>query len=190
MEAVAARDDVAPELVYRALVAVGDPWPVGLEVVRCHVLDLEQKRIPGAEPCVNQILDDLGLPVDDDAPAAGQVTERDPVTLPGELEADPVVHQTVALQSLADSRSDEQIRDALLDHPGPDALLHVLARTRLEHDRLDPVQAQEHREREACRARADDPDLGARQVPVVDSPVPSRTRWVTANALFAAGTPQ
>ena len=66
MEAVAAGDHVALELVLRAVVAEADAGPVALELVDGHVLDLEQQRPPGGEPGLDQVLDDLGLAVDDD----------------------------------------------------------------------------------------------------------------------------
>ena len=100
-----------------------------------------------------------------------------------ELELDPVVDDPLALQPLADAGRDEQVDRALLEHPGADPLLDVLAAAALEHDRLDPRLLEQAAERQAGRAGADDPDLGAHQPS-------SSTRWAIANAELAAGTPQ
>ena len=60
------------------------------------VVDLEEQRQPALEPRGDQVLDDLGLAVDDDRPAAGELAERDPVPLAVELELDPVVDDPLA----------------------------------------------------------------------------------------------
>ena len=76
----------------------------------------------------------------------------------------------------------------MLEHPGPYPLLDVVAAATLEHDRLDALAVQELREREACRAGADDADLRPHQVG--SDSASSSTCWAIANARFAAGTPQ
>ena len=127
------------------------------------VVDLEEERRAGLEPGRDQVLDHLGLAVDDDRPAAGELAQRDPVPLAVELELDPVVDDPLAPQAVADPGRDEQVDGALLEHAGPDALLDVLAAAVLEHDGLDPRLLEQAAEREPGRAGADDPDLGPHQ---------------------------
>ena len=66
------------------------------------------------------------------------------------------------------------------------ALLHVLAVAILDHHGLDTAPREEVTEHEARRPRADDPHLRAHQA----SSASSSTRWATAKAALAAGTPQ
>ncbi len=163
MEAVAAGDEVALELPWLALVLEADPGAVAVEVVDGDAGGLEEQRRAAREARLDQILDDLGLAVDDDRAAAGELAQRNAVPLAVELQLDAVVHESLAPHALADACPVEQVDRALLEHAGADALLHVLAAARLEHDGLDALQLQEPREREAGRAGSDDADLGAHQ---------------------------
>ena len=54
----------------------------------------------------------------------------------------------------------QQLDRALLQHPGPDPLLDVLAATQLQHHRVDAVQVEEVRQQQPGRPRPDDPHLG------------------------------
>ena len=101
-----------------------------------------------------------------------------------ELQLDALVDEPLAPQPVADAHLDQQVDRALLEHAGADAALDVLAAARLEHDRLDPAQVQQVREHEPGRPGADDADLRSHS-----SSVASTSRK-TANAPFAAGTPQ
>jgi hypothetical protein len=67
-------------------------------------------------------------------------------------------------------------------------MLDVLAASSLEDDRVDSFEVEQLREDEAGGTGADDPDLRPfRPQPELSSLM---TRWKTAKALFAAGTPQ
>ena len=157
--------------------------PVGLEVVDADPLDLEQKRQPAPEPCGDQVLDHLGLAVDDDRASAGQLAERDAVALSVELQLDPVVDDPLALQPVADAGAHEQVDGALLEHAGADAVLDVVAAPVLEHNRLDPFQLEQPRERQARRPGADDPDLRAlRPHPFVEHALEDGERAVRRRA--------
>ena len=79
----------------------------------------------------------------------------------------------------------EQLDRSLLQHPGANSSLDVLAAPVLEHDGLDAGAVQQRREDQPGRAGADDRNLRA-QAPH-DS---SSTCWAIANARLAAGTPQ
>jgi hypothetical protein len=99
-----------------------------------------------------------------------------------ELELDPVVDEPFAVEPLGDTGLREQLHRALLEDAGADPVLDVLAASVLQHDRLDPLDLEQAREREPGRAGSDDPDL---------RPHPSSsTRCATAKAPLAAGTPQ
>ncbi len=108
------------------------------------------------------------------------------MTLAVELQLDAAMDDSLPLQACADARVDEQVCASLLEDAGADAVLDVVAAAILEHHGLDSLQLQQPRKGESGRAGADDADLR----PVGPHCVSSRTRWKTANALFAAGTPQ
>ena len=166
VEAVAAGDDVALELVLPALVREQDTRPLRLEVLDADVVHLEEQRAPGLEPRRDQILDDLGLAVDVDRLAAGELAHVDPVALAVELQLDARVDEALAAQALPDACVGEEVDDALLEHAGADARLDVLAAAVLEDHRLDPVEVEQLREHQAGRAGADDRDLRAHHAPL------------------------
>jgi hypothetical protein len=182
VEAVAARDEVALELVRRALVGEADLRPVGLVSLDAPGAGLEQERQPARDPGRDQVLDDLGLPVDHDR-AARQLPKRHPVALAVELELDPVVHDPLALEPRADAELAQQVGVSLLDHAGADALLAVLAAPRLDDDGVDPLVLEDACECEPRRPRPDDADLGSHASSASTCPK-------TRNARLAAGTPQ
>jgi hypothetical protein len=95
------------------------------------------------------------------------------VTLTGELEMDALVHDPLALQARADTGVAQQVDRPLLEHAGADAVLDVVAAPTLEDDAVDPGELEQPRERQACRAGADDPDLRSQ------TPSSSSTRWKT-----------
>jgi hypothetical protein len=189
VEAVAAGDEVALELVRRAVVPERDPRPLRLDPVERDAVDLEQERRARGEARLDQVLDDLRLAVDDDRLAVRQVAERDAVPLAVELELDPVVDDPLALQAIADARGDEEIGGALLEDARTDPRLDVLAASVLENDALDALALEEPREGQPGGAGPDDADLRAQPVRQ-PAPSSSSTRRAIANAEFAAGTPQ
>ena len=160
VEAVAACDHVALELLPRALVGEREPRPVGLQVRHRDVADLEEQRPAAVQPRLDQILDHLGLPVDDDR-LAGQLVEGDPVPLAVELELDPVVDDPLALHPPAHAGLRQQVGGPLLEHARANARLDVVAAAVLDHDRIDPLAVEQVGERQPGRPRADDPDLRA-----------------------------
>jgi len=183
VEAVAAGDDVALELVCLAFVRVADARPLGVEVVHADVADLEEQRQAALDPPRDQILHHLGLAVDHDRPTC-ELAHRHVVTLAGELEMDASVDDPLALHPLPHAELAQQVHGSLLEHTGADPALDVVAVARLEHDALDPGGLQQTGERQTGGAGTDDPDLGSQL------PSSSTTRWRTWKALFAAGTPQ
>jgi hypothetical protein len=159
LEAVAARDEVAPQLVLLPFVAEANARLLGIEAVQADALDLEQQRKTGGEPRLDQILDDLPLPVDRRRASAGQLADRDPVSAAAEAQLDAVLDEALAAQPLVKPQLGEQVDGALLEHAGADALLDVLAVPILKHDRLDPAPVQEVRQQQPRRAAPDDAHL-------------------------------
>ena len=77
------------------------------------------------------------------------------------LELDAGVDEALAAHPLADAGPVEELGHVVLEHACPDPRLDVLAAAVLEDHRVDPARWRRCAEREARRARADDPDLGA-----------------------------
>jgi hypothetical protein len=159
VEAVAAGDHVAAERVPRALVGEGDRRAVGLEVRDRDVLDLEAGQRAGRLARGEEILDHLLLAVDRDPAAAGQLGEVDPVPAAAEAQLDPVMDEPLAPHPLAQPARVEEVRRALLEHPGADPLLEVRAAAGLHHDGVDAVPPEEMREQQPGRPGAHDADL-------------------------------
>ena len=162
--AVTPGDGVALELVLSALVPKADSRPLRLEIVNRDVGHLEEQREIRVEPREDQILDDLGLAVDRDRSAAGELAERNAMALAVELELDAVVDDPLPLQAVADTGVDEEVRRALLEHTGADTMLDVVSAAVLEHDGLDAFAVKEVREHQPGGTGADDRDLGAHQL--------------------------
>src|SRR5262249_16869672 len=113
--------------------------------------------------------------------AAGELVHRHVVTLAGELQVDPAVHDAFAIEAVCHTGLAQQVDRSLLEHACAHAVLAVLAIARLEHDALDAGDLDQACQRQPGRAGADDPDL---------CPHSPSVRSKTWNALFAAGTPQ
>src|SRR5918995_1080837 len=159
VEAVTSGDEVANDLPVVAVVPVVEDGPVSLEALGADVLDVELECAARLQPRCDQILHHLLLPVDRDPAAAGQRREVDPVPLAGDLQLDPVVDEAFPSEALSHADLLQQVDGALLEHPGPDAALDVLAGSVLENDRVDPPEVEEVSEDEAGGPGADDADL-------------------------------
>ena len=101
VEAVAAGDDVAAQLLLGAVVAEADAGRVGVDARDGDVLDLEEQRAAGVQAGVDQVLDDLLLPVDGDRRAAGELGQGDAVADAVEAQLEALVHEPLALEPLA-----------------------------------------------------------------------------------------
>ncbi len=185
--AVTAGDDVALELVLGAFAAEANVGPVRLDVVDGDVRHLEEQREIRVEPRGDQILHDLGLAVDRDRAPACELAQWDAMPLAVELKLDAVVDDSLVQHAVPHSRLDEEIGRALLEHAGADPVLDVVAATVLEHDRLDALALEQAGQSQPGRSGADDRHLRSHQ-PL--GSCSSSTRCATANAPFAAGTPQ
>ena len=67
--------------------------------------------------------------------------------------------EPLAGEPVADAELVQQVDRVLLEQPGADALLDVLAVARLEHDALDARALEQQGERQAGGSGADDADL-------------------------------
>src|SRR5205085_4321022 len=114
--------------------------------------------ISALEPCRDQILDDLRLPVDDDR-AAGQLAQRDVVALAVELQVDAAVDDPLAVEPVGQADFAQQLHVPLLDHARAYPVLAVLATAALEDHGLDACTLEQPAERQPGRAGADDAHL-------------------------------
>ena len=193
MEAVAAGDHVAAQLLLGAVVAEADAGRVGLDARDGDVLDLVEQRAAGGEAGVGQVGDDLLLPIDGDRRATGELGQVDAVADAVEAQLEALVHEPLALEPLAQPGGLEQVDRALLEHAGAHALLDVVAAARLEHDRLDAVAGEQVAEEQAGRPAADDADLGAHHAAAATACATLRSRTAltpgtASNAVMAMST--
>ena len=71
-----------------------------------------------------------------------------------------MVHESLAIESFTQAHVAQEVHRSLLEDARPDPLPDVLLAPVLEHDRFDPLEAEQVREQQAGRSRSDDPDLG------------------------------
>ena len=126
MEAVAAADEVASDLVRGAVLVIADLGKVRIQIVDAEVVDFEDDLAAGVQARLNQILDHLLLGVDRDGAAAGEFGHIDAVALPAEAEPDALVAQALPLQAFADPGFDHQVDRALFQHARADALFDII----------------------------------------------------------------
>ena len=97
VEAVAAGDEVAGELVRLAVLLVGDARPRPVEVVHRDVGGLVHGGQAGRAARLHQVARQLGLAVDHDGLAAGQAVQVDAVATAAPQHLEAVVHQALAV---------------------------------------------------------------------------------------------
>src|SRR5262249_42640635 len=129
------------------------------ETIDTHVADLEQNLSPSSKPCVDDVLDDLGLGVDGDRAASGQLVEVDAMPAAVEAPLDAVVHQPFARQPFAQAGGVEQVDGALLQHPRADPFLRAAPALGLDDNTLDALEMQQVRQQQPRGSCSDDPDL-------------------------------
>ena len=109
MEAVAAGDEVAVELVRLAVLLVGDARLRAVEVVHRDVRGLVDGRQAGGRARVHQVARQLGLAVDHHVLAAGQAVHVDAVPLAAAQHLEAVVHEALAVHARADAGLVQQV---------------------------------------------------------------------------------
>ena len=87
---------------------------------------------------------------------------------PPKREIDPVVEHAFALHALADAGVDQEVGRPLLEQAGADAALDIVAAAVLQDDGFDAGEVQEMRQHQPGRARADDADLRAHVLSVLN----------------------
>src|SRR5216110_1620391 len=180
MKPVAARDEVAGELLTRACIGEADRGRHPVEIVDAHAGSLEDDLAAGGEPCRDQVLYHFVLGVDRDRLAAGQLGEIDAMAAAGKPQLDAVVHRAFALHALADADRLEEIDSALLEHARADGGFDVRAAPILEHHRLDAFGVKQVRKEKSGGARADDAYLSAHRLSSFEAPLSYRrscTAW-------------
>src|SRR5262249_13854307 len=132
VEAVAAGDEVAAELLQPPAVVEAHLGLARVEVVERRVLHLEEDLAARGEPRGDEVLDRLVLRVDHDGAAAGEAREVHAMTAAGEAQVDPLVHEALALHAFADAGCFQQVYRALLQHAGADRGFDLLPGARLD----------------------------------------------------------
>jgi hypothetical protein len=152
--------DVADQFAQLAVRgAVGDPGPLGGEVVHGGLADLELQRQAGGEPGPDQVLDHLGLGPDPHA-ATGELVEVDVLALPVELQVDAAVLDPLGVHPGGQPELTQQLGDVVLEHPGPLAGLDVGTAAVLDDHRVDPGPGEKLAQQQPGGPGADDADLG------------------------------
>src|SRR6266404_1298042 len=159
MVAIAAGDEVAPQLVRRAGVGVGHPRLVCVPVLEHYLAHLPQDCPRFARSGLHEVLLQFGLPVDQNA-SAGQSLEVYPVTAVGEGDVKAVMDESVAHHPSANPGLLKQFHGGPPQQPRADAGLHVILRAALQYHRVDPVATQQLREQQPRRPGTDDRHLG------------------------------
>src|ERR1700678_1281133 len=162
VKAVAAGDGIALDLVpLPGLVGVGEHRAVRVEPAHRGLADVELKLGVGGDAGRDHVLDDLGLRVDGDPAAAGELTEVHVVPFAGELEVDAVVLEPLGVEPAAEADLAEQLDRGRFEHPGPLPRPAAGAAPVLDHDGVDPGQGEQVGQEQAGRACPDDADLGS-----------------------------
>ncbi len=136
VEAVAAGDEVALQLVAFAVLYPGQAWAGTGDVQRRHLLGLVDGLEPRGRAGLHQVAGDLGLAIDGDR-LAGQGGEIDAVARAAEAEFDALMDQAFRMQALGDARLFQQSYRAVFDQSGADAAQHMVAAAPLENDIVD-----------------------------------------------------
>jgi hypothetical protein len=170
VKAVTAADKIAGKLDIATAVAEANFWCAAGKIMDAHVARLEQNLPAVGEPPRNQVLHHLLLAVDGYA-LAHEVAEIDVVQGPAEGEIDAVVKHAFALHARADAGFDKEVARPLLDQPGADAALDILAAAVFQDYALDPLQVKEMRQHQPRGPGTDDTDLSAHLALPLSSPL-------------------
>src|SRR4029079_18245717 len=162
VEAVAAGNEVAHDLLAHAVLLVGDARPRIVEFVQRDVRGLVHGRQVGGAARVHQIARQLCLAVDGHALAPGEALHVDAATVTAPEHLEPAMHQPLAVHARPDAGLVQQIDANLLEDPGADPAEYVLAGLALQDHGVDAGLSQQLPEQQARRAGTNDRDLRPR----------------------------
>src|SRR5690349_21813524 len=136
--AVAAGDEVADELFFFTLLrGEADLRLVGRDVLQSARFGLEVDLAARLKPELDQILEHLVLGVDGNDAAVGKIVQVDAVAAAGKAQLEAVVHEALALHTLASADLGHEVDGGLLQHAGPDGGFDRLTRAALDDHRVD-----------------------------------------------------
>jgi hypothetical protein len=158
VEAVATADEIALDFLVAAAMTEANFRICSGDVVQTDVIDLKKNLATISKSLCDQILDDLLLAIDGDA-LADQLAKVDLVERAVETEMNAIVREPLALHALAHTGVDQEIARPLLDQPGADAALDIVAAAILNDDGVDALEMQKMREHEAGGPGTDNSDL-------------------------------
>src|SRR3954447_4274463 len=159
VEAVAAADEIAFDLLRLTVMTEPDFGIAAAEVVNAGVRDLEENLAAVGQTLSDQVGDDLLLIVDEH-PLADQLMKIDVAGFAPERNIDAVVHHRLALQPRADAGVDQHLRHPVLHQPGAHPRLAIGAASILDHDAGNAGEMQQMRQHQPRRSRSHDADLG------------------------------
>jgi len=111
-----------------------------------------------------KVFHDLCLGVDGNGPA-DQLAKVNVLPIAVELQVDPAMLKTLAVEPAGQPGRAEQPNATVLEHASPLAGFAVSPAAALDQDRLDAAEREQVREQQPGRARADDAYLGANGCP-------------------------
>lgn len=100
------------------------------------------------------------------------------------------MNQALTLQALPCTRLDQQVDAVLLEKPGADACLHVVARTLLQDDRVDTLPVQKLGQEQTRRPGTNDGNLGTRHQPSLRSARSGSMDEASRNMYFSSMLPR
>ena len=159
MEAVAARDIVAGQHLFLALVGIADRGAFALEPADLAGLRLKPDRHARGEIRHDHVLHHFLLAVDIDL-AAGQPGDVDAMALAVEQEFDALMHHGLLVEAVGHAGFRQKIHGALLQQARANATFHIGAAARFQHNARYALQMQHAGKQKACGSGADDADLG------------------------------
>ena len=169
MEAVAARDEVAFDLMHLAIFFIAHLGVLAVETDRLHVLRLVNRGQALLGPHFHEIARHLGLAIHHHALATGKAMQVDAVALALEQQLDTVMGQAFLIHAGVGTRRLEQVHRDLFKHAGANAAQHVVGAALLEDDVVDASLVQQLAQKQARGARADDGDLSAHETCLLEN---------------------
>src|ERR1700722_7337093 len=168
MKAVATSDEVAFERLLYPVLPITHTRMVCIEGADRHVVDVEVEWLSRREPRSDEVSHHFLLAVNHHR-LAGELGEIDAVIATVEVQEDPLVRQTVAHHPITHAGSLEDVDALMLEPARAFSALDVLARARLENNRLDTSLVQQLRQQQPGRPGPDDGYLSTHMTPCVST---------------------